>query len=120
MNGVSSEIAQLEHELELLRSRRALFLRGAKMLKIAVYVFVAVMAILFVYAVNVGNSEAIRASALILLVSAPAAILVRNTRWENFTYRRSMLFSPRVLESEIVAAQIAEREQRLAELRATP
>jgi hypothetical protein len=100
MNDDRSEAAQIERELEILRSRYALMERSAKVAKI-------------------GNMPALFMSLAILVIAALSVLLYPNARWidivtpEPFAAGR---FSHRTSEAEIVETQIADREQRLAQI----
>jgi len=119
MNDDRSEAAQIERELEILRSRYALMERSAKVAKIGFIVFLAIMAALAVLAIAVGNMPALFMSLAILVIAALSVLLYPNARWidivtpEPFAAGR---FSHRTSEAEIVETQIADREQRLAQI----
>jgi hypothetical protein len=122
MSDVNDEVAQIEHELEVLRSRYALMERSARITKFAFIVFLAIMAALAIFAIAVGNAPAIFLSLFILVAAALQVLLSPNTRWidivtpEPFAART---FARRTSEAEIVESQIAERELRLADIKGT-
>jgi hypothetical protein len=122
MNDDSSEAAQIERELEILRSRYALMERSAKVAKIGFIVFLATMVVLAGVGIAVGNMVAVFVTLAILVIAVLLVVAYPNARWidivtpERFAQRS---FSHRTSEAEIVETQIADREQRLAQIHGT-
>jgi hypothetical protein len=117
------EAAQIEHELAILRSRYVLMQRSAKLTKMGFVVFLGIMAALAIFAMALGNVLAAFVSLFILVIAALLILIFPNARWidivtpEPFAARA---FSHRTSEAEIVESQIAEREQRLAQITGKP
>jgi hypothetical protein len=122
MSDVNDEVAQIEHELGVLRSRYALMERSARITKVAFIVFLVIMAALAIFAIAEWNVPAIFMSLIILVAAALQVLLFPNTRWidivtpEPFAART---FARRTSEAEIVESQIAKRELRLADIKGT-
>src|SRR5580704_17416093 len=108
MNDDSSEAAQIERELEILRSRYALMERSAKVAKLGFIVFLAIVVVLAVFGIVVGNMLAVFVTLAILVFATLLVVEYPNARWidivtpERFAQRS---FSHRTSEAEIVEAQ---------------
>jgi hypothetical protein len=122
MNDDRSEAAQIERELEILRSRYALMERSAKVAKIGFIAFLAIMAALAIVGVAAGNVLVVFVTLAVLVFATLLVVAYPNARWidivtpERFAQRS---FSHRTSEAEIVETQIADREQRLAQINGT-
>jgi hypothetical protein len=123
MNDVSGEVAQIEHELDILRSRYTLMERSARVTKVAFVAFVTIMAVLAIYGMVLGQAAAIFMSIGVLVIVALLALTTPGVRWIDIVTPEPFApwtFSRRRSEAQIVESQIAEREQRLAEITGMP
>jgi hypothetical protein len=139
MTESSAEIAQLEHELAILRSRHAIMERSIRVLKVFFAALVPLLAItvaaLIIYAFIdiVVGLFIVGISAVVAILSwigrdteSPRAALPRPLRWSDkvsFPVGLSsgawLSFNPRS-EVEIIEEMIALREERLTELNRAP
>jgi hypothetical protein len=138
----ADEIAQLKHELDILRTRYALFEKWGRVLRIFFMLWVpAFAAVVVLVLVKVYLYDALTGLFAASFAAAAAAIFwfvsrdvrpVRYRRWIDIS-SSALLFpwtffpaapypSPggRPSDAQLIERQIAEREQRLAELDARP
>jgi hypothetical protein len=116
MSPAADEIARIEHELEILRSRYAVFGRGAEWVRRTLIVAGFIVACLILWRVLHGDFFG---TAMIVVVCATGLLIVVSSRKD----RLIDIVSPiRVRPSSLSEAQeieemIALREKRLAELK---
>jgi cell division protein FtsW (lipid II flippase) len=123
MSPASDEIARIEHELDVLRSRYAIFQRLAAVMKWFVVALVVIVPCAIVSYGVVNDDRLIAALALTIGLIVITGLFLRyrakNFRWIDVA---SPGLSPADRQSEAAAIEtmIAEREQRLAELKRRP
>jgi hypothetical protein len=130
MNRAADETAKIEHELDILRSRYAIFVRWARITKwyaMAAAVFATCLALTYA---PLHDPLAVFVVAAMVIVFVAGLYLVRDRNWRWIDavspapgWPHAPGFWPRRgVESEAIAieAMIAEREKRLAEIKARP
>jgi hypothetical protein len=137
-----AEIAQIMHELEILRARYALYAKWGRIVKVFLMAWlplfaiavVAMIAKAFLYDVVIGGFFA----GMTLIVAGLIWWVVKTSASERSRFRwidlvsplprfsapygdfRSFVFGSRLSDACLIEQQISERERRLAELGAVP
>jgi hypothetical protein len=119
MSPAADEIARIEHELDILRSRYAIFQRGAEWVRRTLIVAGLIVACLILW--RLLHNDLLGTAMIVVICTAGLLIIVSS--WKD---RLIDVVSPiRVRPSDLSEAQeieemIALREKRLAELRHHP
>ena len=121
MSPAADEIAKIEHELDILRSRYAIFQRWARIMKwFFISLAVAVTAAIVSYGIVRDPLVAIVMTVVAVVIAGGAYVTRgdRNRRWIDVA-------SPgpdygRQSEATAIETMIADREKRLAEIKARP
>jgi hypothetical protein len=134
---VDSEISQLEHELEILRSRYALMERGRRALKIFFVVMLPPLAIVIAGVAVYALVTDIVVGLYIVGITVAAAVLVwigRDTKEPSAAVKRPLRwidkvslpgfsdgfhFHQQLSDAQVIEEMIALREKRLGELKRT-
>ena len=116
-NGRADEIARIERELALLRTRQANIAWGAQFFLPFCILAGALVACFLVYCVIVGNTGGIVAAVMLLMLLAVFAYFARDPRL-LILLSRNWGFYPNVSYAEFLEQKIAACERRLSELKA--
>jgi hypothetical protein len=129
------EIAQIIHELGVLRNRYALYERGARMLRTTFLVWVPLVVVLILGAIfKVIVADTLMGAFFLGIVVVPSALMWflvgldrRRTRWIDIASMQTSPFgmyammlpghAHRSSDASLIEDQIAQREHRLAQLR---
>jgi hypothetical protein len=113
-----TEIAQIEHELSILKNRQRLLERTGRTLRLGFYLTAAVSLVLGIYSLD-KKPDALPIFIIMFLASLASIVVLHIWRPTDLVSRR-FFFAEKRSEAEAVEDMIAERENRLANLRSPP
>jgi hypothetical protein len=119
MSPAPDEIARIEHELDILRSRYAIFQRGAEWARRTLIVAALIVACLILW--RVLHNDLLGTAMIVVICTAGLLIIIRSRKDRLIDIVSPIRVRPSSLsEAQEIEEMIALREKRLAELKASP